>query len=66
MTKTRSLQPRPAPSERFTALISEYRRILGAHGGEGIERMLLGSVAVRIVRGESQPLLVVPARKNRE
>jgi nucleotide-binding universal stress UspA family protein len=31
-----------------------------------VERMLLGSVADKVVRGASQPVLVVPTRKDEE
>ena len=37
--------------------------VVGTHGAQGIERMLLGSVADKVVRGASMPVLVVPTRK---
>jgi nucleotide-binding universal stress UspA family protein len=33
---------------------------VGTHGSRGLERMLLGSVADKVVRGATQPVLVVP------
>jgi nucleotide-binding universal stress UspA family protein len=36
--------------------------IVGTHGARGVERLLLGSVADKVVRGATQPVLVVPAR----
>jgi nucleotide-binding universal stress UspA family protein len=35
---------------------------VGTHGSRGWERMLLGSVADKVVRGATQPVLVVPVR----
>lgn len=40
--------------------------VVGTHGAQGIERMLLGSVADKVVRGSSAPVLVVPTRKENE
>ena len=40
--------------------------VVGTHGARGVERMLLGSVADKVVRGASQSVLVVPTRKNPE
>jgi nucleotide-binding universal stress UspA family protein len=40
--------------------------VVGTHGARGVERMLLGSVADKVVRGASQPVLVVPTRKDEE
>jgi len=37
--------------------------VVGTHGARGVERMLLGSVADKVVRGASHPVLVVPTRK---
>jgi nucleotide-binding universal stress UspA family protein len=36
--------------------------VVGTHGAGGVERLLLGSVADKVVRGATQPVLVVPAR----
>jgi nucleotide-binding universal stress UspA family protein len=36
--------------------------VVGTHGATGVERLLLGSVADKVVRGATQPVLVVPAR----
>jgi len=35
--------------------------VVGTHGRTGFSRMLLGSVAERVVRGAARPVLVVPA-----
>jgi len=35
---------------------------VGTHGSRGLERMLLGSVADKVLRGATQPVLVVPVR----
>lgn len=40
--------------------------VVGTHGAQGLERMLLGSVADKVVRGASMPVLVVPTRKENE
>ena len=40
--------------------------VVGTHGAQGIERMLLGSVADKVVRGSSAPVLVVPTRQENE
>jgi nucleotide-binding universal stress UspA family protein len=37
--------------------------VAGTHGAGGMERMLLGSVADKIVRGAKVPVLVVPVRQ---
>jgi nucleotide-binding universal stress UspA family protein len=36
---------------------------VGTHGASGVERMLLGSVADKVIRGASRTVLVVPTRK---
>jgi nucleotide-binding universal stress UspA family protein len=40
--------------------------VVGTHGARGVERMLLGSVADKVIRGASQAVLVVPTRKEEE
>jgi nucleotide-binding universal stress UspA family protein len=40
--------------------------VVGTHGARGVERMLLGSVADKVVRGSSVPVLVVPTRQENE
>ena len=37
--------------------------VVGTHGARGIERMLLGSVADKVIHGASQAVLVVPTQK---
>jgi nucleotide-binding universal stress UspA family protein len=37
--------------------------VVGTHGARGVERMLLGSVADKVIRGASQAVLVVPTRR---
>lgn len=36
--------------------------VLGTHGRSGLSRMMLGSVAERVVRAAAQPVLTVPLR----
>jgi nucleotide-binding universal stress UspA family protein len=36
--------------------------VVGTHGARGVERLLLGSVADKIVRGSKVPVLVAPPR----
>lgn len=38
--------------------------VVGTHGLKGIERMALGSVAAKILRGAKAPVLVVPVRSS--
>jgi nucleotide-binding universal stress UspA family protein len=40
--------------------------VLGTHGASGLERMMLGSVADKVIRGTSAPVLVVPTRGERQ
>ncbi len=40
--------------------------VVGTHGARGVERMLLGSVADKVIRGASQAVLVVPTRREEE
>jgi len=40
--------------------------VVGTHGARGVERMLVGSVADKVIRGALQPVLVVPTRKDEE
>jgi nucleotide-binding universal stress UspA family protein len=40
--------------------------VVGTHGARGVERMLLGSVADKVIRGATQPVLVVPTRMEEE
>jgi nucleotide-binding universal stress UspA family protein len=37
--------------------------VVGTHGATGLERLILGSVADKVIRGASQPVLVVPPAK---
>jgi nucleotide-binding universal stress UspA family protein len=37
--------------------------VVGTHGARGVERMLLGSVADKVIRGATQAVLVVPTQK---
>jgi nucleotide-binding universal stress UspA family protein len=36
--------------------------VMGTHGRRGIERLVLGSVAERVLRSASCPVLMIPAR----
>jgi nucleotide-binding universal stress UspA family protein len=40
--------------------------VVGTHGARGVERMLLGSVADKVIRGAAQAVLVVPTRREEE
>jgi nucleotide-binding universal stress UspA family protein len=40
--------------------------VVGTHGARGVERMLLGSVADKVIRGASQAVLVVPTQRETE
>jgi nucleotide-binding universal stress UspA family protein len=40
--------------------------VVGTHGSQGVERMLLGSVADKVIRGSPSPVLVVPTRRESE
>jgi hypothetical protein len=37
--------------------------VLGTHGRRGFKRLFLGSVAERVVRSASLPVLLVPSRQ---
>jgi len=37
--------------------------VIATHGRTGAERLFLGSVAERVIRGSSRPVLVVPPRR---
>jgi nucleotide-binding universal stress UspA family protein len=37
--------------------------VVGTHGARGVERMLVGSVADKVIRGATQPVLVVPTAR---
>ncbi len=39
--------------------------VVGTHAARGAERLILGSVADKVVRGATQPVLVVPTRTGR-
>jgi nucleotide-binding universal stress UspA family protein len=39
---------------------------VGTHGARGVERMLLGSVTDKVIRGAAQAVLVVPTRREEE
>jgi nucleotide-binding universal stress UspA family protein len=36
--------------------------VMGTHGRRGFQRMVLGSVAERVLRGAACPVLMIPAR----
>ena len=40
--------------------------VVGTHGARGVERLLVGCVADKVIRGALQPVLVVPTRKDEE
>ena len=52
-------------AERILAMEDELQpdvTVVGTHGRHGLDRVLLGSVAERVVRGAGGPVLVVPLR----
>ncbi|WP_408458572.1 universal stress protein [Paraburkholderia fungorum] len=53
-------------SERIRISANEFNAgllVLGTHGRRGFKRLLLGSVAERVVRSASLPVLRVPSRQ---
>ncbi|MCK6461646.1 MAG: universal stress protein [Planctomycetes bacterium] len=64
MQPTRVLAGRPG--ERILATEQELSpdvTIVGTHGRHGLDRLMLGSVAERVVQRATGPVLVVPTRK---
>jgi nucleotide-binding universal stress UspA family protein len=51
---------------RFAHTIGADLIVVGTHGARGVERMLLGSVADKVIRGAEQAVLVVPTRREEE
>jgi nucleotide-binding universal stress UspA family protein len=37
--------------------------VVGSHGRSGLERMLVGSVAEKVLRGASRPVVLAPRRR---
>jgi len=61
-TVARTLIRTGAPAEEIVALATEERAdliIMGTHGRSGVTRMLLGSVAERVIRLAASPVLIV-------
>ncbi|WNC91610.1 universal stress protein [Paraburkholderia sp. FT54] len=55
-------------SERIRISANEFNAdllVLGTHGRRGFKRLFLGSVAERVVRSASLPVLLVPSRQAR-
>ncbi|HEX6306642.1 MAG TPA: universal stress protein [Longimicrobiales bacterium] len=53
----------PAPARAILAFAEEFRAdliVIGTHGRRGLDRLLLGSVADKVVRGAECSVLVVP------
>ncbi|MFM0741814.1 universal stress protein [Paraburkholderia xenovorans] len=53
-------------SERIRICANEFNSdllVLGTHGRRGFKRLFLGSVAERVVRSASLPVLLVPSRQ---
>jgi nucleotide-binding universal stress UspA family protein len=40
--------------------------VVGTHAARGMERLLLGSVADKVIRGATQPVLVVPTLQDEQ
>jgi nucleotide-binding universal stress UspA family protein len=54
-------------SERIRTSANEFNAdllVLGTHGRRGFKRLFLGSVAERVVRSASLPVLLVPSRQS--
>jgi nucleotide-binding universal stress UspA family protein len=47
----------------LTAVIGADLIVVGTHGTRGVERMLLGSVADKVIRGATGAVLVMPTQK---
>lgn len=63
-----SLVVRGVPSHRITETAQEQQAdliVMGTHGRTGLRHMLIGSVAERVVRHASCPVMVVPREAGR-
>ena len=63
-----SLVVRGVPSHRITETAQERQAdliVMGTHGRTGLRHMLIGSVAERVVRHASCPVMVVPREAGR-
>lgn len=63
-----SLVVRGVPSHRITETAQEQQVdliVMGTHGRTGLRHMLIGSVAERVVRHASCPVMVVPREAGR-
>jgi nucleotide-binding universal stress UspA family protein len=52
-------------AHRINEMANEWRAdliVMGTHGRRGFRRMVLGSVAERVLRGAACPVLMIPAR----
>ena len=55
------LVERGKPAERLLSMAPTYDAIvLGTHGRQGVQRLLMGSVAERVVRSSPVPVIVLP------
>jgi len=55
------LVERGKPAERLLAMAPNYDAlVLGTHGRRGVQRLLMGSVAERVVRSSPVPVIVLP------
>ncbi len=62
----RGLLLRGSPHEAITRAARTHhvgQLVVGTHGRSGLSRMLLGSVAARIIATSPCPVLVIPARR---
>lgn len=65
VTVSVDVRERDFPAEGILAAIDETNAelvVVGSHGRGGLTRLLLGSVAEKIVRSSPVPVLVVPVR----
>ncbi len=66
--RARGLLLRGAPHEAIVRAARSHRVgqiVVGTHGRSGWSRLVLGSVAARVVAASPYPVLVIPSRKRR-
>jgi len=60
-----ALTPGEDVAQRIVAVAKEWRAdviVMGTHGRRGVQRLMLGSVAERVLRNATCPVLMMPAR----
>jgi nucleotide-binding universal stress UspA family protein len=59
---------RGLPAAQILQVVEELKAdliVMGTHGRSGLKRLMLGSVADKVIRSATCPVLVVPQRKRR-